>query len=62
MNSPAAITKPYSLSHAGALSAFDSPRTRGVWFDADSGQRLRHRPGTTSHTSGSAGITIRHST
>ena len=62
MNSPAAITKPYSFSHAGAVSAFDSPSTRGVWFDADSGQTLRHRPGTTSQRNGSTGMTSFQST
>ena len=55
MNIPAAITKPYSLSQAGAVSALDRPSTRGVWFDAESGQTLRHSPGTTSHSSGSDG-------
>ena len=62
MNMPAPITKPYSLSHAGAVRAFDSPSTRGVWLEAESGQMLRHSPGTTSHRSGSAGMTPFHST
>ena len=44
MKRPAAITKPYSFSHAGAVSAFDSPSTRGVWFEDDSGHTLRHSP------------------
>ncbi len=62
MNRPAAITKPYSFSHAGAVSALERPSTRGVWLDAESGQMLRHRPGATSHSSGSTGITSFHST
>ena len=59
---PAPITKPYSLSHGGAVLAFDSPSTRGVWLEAASGQMLRHSPGTTSHSSGSAGMTPFHIT
>jgi hypothetical protein len=62
MNRPAAITNPYSFSHAGAVSAFDRPSTRGVWLDEDSGQTLRHSPGATSHSSGSTGITSFHIT
>jgi hypothetical protein len=57
MKSPAAITKPYSFSQSGAVSALERPSTRGVWFEADSGQMLRHSPGTTSHSSGSTGMT-----
>ena len=57
MNIVAAMTKPYSLSHWGAVSARERFSTRGVWLEADSGQTLRHRPGATSHTSGSTGMT-----
>ena len=62
MNMPAPITKPYSLSQGGAVRAFESPSTRGVWLDAESGQMLRHSPGTTSHRSGRAGMTPFHIT
>ena len=62
MNIPAAITKPYSLSQSGAVSALERPSRRGVWLEAESGQTLRHSPGTTSHSSGSTGMMSFHRT
>ncbi len=62
MNMAAAMTKPHSFSHAGAVRPLESPSTRGVWLEDESGHTLRHSPGATSQISGSTGMISFHST
>ena len=38
------------------------PSARGVWLEVASGQMLRHTPGATMNSSGSAGMTPFHMT
>ena len=50
------------MSQFGGFSAFVMPSARGVWLEVASGQMLRHTPGATMNSSGSAGMTTCHIT